>query len=140
KLFNVDDVIKVGQTVAVIELNGGEAVGVKDVPGKAVKDDEQAAGESVKELEKELEAAKQTAAAGVQNYSEGARFYSPLVKNIAREENIPLSELEKIEGSGKEGRVTKNDIIAYLEKRGAAPAGGVALPAEGTSTKGSTEP
>lgn len=140
KLFNVDDVIKVGQTVAVIELNGGEAVAVRDVSGKAVKDDEAAAGESVKVLEKELEAAKQTAAAGSQNYGEAARFYSPLVKNIAREENISLAELEKIEGSGKEGRVTKNDIIAYLEKRGAAPAGTAAQPAAATGLKDGTEP
>lgn len=45
------------------------------------------------------------------------RFYSPLVKNIAREEEISIEELDAIEGSGKEGRVTKNDIINYLKKR-----------------------
>ncbi len=45
------------------------------------------------------------------------RFYSPLVKNIAREEEISIEELDAIEGSGKENRVTKNDIINYLKKR-----------------------
>ena len=45
------------------------------------------------------------------------RFYSPLVLNIASNEGIPLSELEKIPGSGNEGRVTKKDILFYLEKR-----------------------
>ncbi len=54
------------------------------------------------------------------------RFYSPLVKNIAKEEGIPMAELETVPGTGKEGRVTKNDILAYLDTRGqqatAAPA------------------
>jgi 2-oxoglutarate dehydrogenase E2 component (dihydrolipoamide succinyltransferase) len=45
------------------------------------------------------------------------RFYSPLVKNIAKEENIALAELETISGSGAEGRVTKNDIMAYVRNR-----------------------
>ncbi len=45
------------------------------------------------------------------------RFYSPLVKNIANEEQISKEELDGIEGTGKEGRVTKNDIIEYLKKR-----------------------
>jgi 2-oxoglutarate dehydrogenase E2 component (dihydrolipoamide succinyltransferase) len=49
---------------------------------------------------------------------EGAkRFYSPLVRNIAKQENISTQELETIPGSGVEGRVTKNDIMAYLENR-----------------------
>lgn len=56
--------------------------------------------------------------------SASGRFYSPLVRNIAREEHISMEELETISGSGKEGRVTKNDILAYLPQRknGAAPA------------------
>ncbi|MEM7108884.1 MAG: dihydrolipoamide acetyltransferase family protein [Bacteroidota bacterium] len=45
------------------------------------------------------------------------RFYSPLVKNIAKKEGIAVAELETIQGSGKEGRVTKKDILAYLETR-----------------------
>jgi 2-oxoglutarate dehydrogenase E2 component (dihydrolipoamide succinyltransferase) len=52
----------------------------------------------------------------------GDRFYSPLVRNIAKEEGIGVEELETIEGSGKEGRVTKKDILSYLEIRGQEPA------------------
>ena len=52
------------------------------------------------------------------DYSDSNRFYSPLVKNIAREEGISFEELEAIEGSGKDGRVTKNDILGYLQNRG----------------------
>jgi len=51
----------------------------------------------------------------------GSRFYSPLVLNIARQESVSMLELEKISGTGKEGRVTKNDIIAFIEQRKKTP-------------------
>ena len=47
----------------------------------------------------------------------GLRFYSPLVKNIAQEEGLSQAELDGISGTGAEGRVTKQDILAYIEKR-----------------------
>jgi 2-oxoglutarate dehydrogenase E2 component (dihydrolipoamide succinyltransferase) len=53
----------------------------------------------------------------VRDYKSSTRFYSPLVKNIAREENIAVAELESITGSGSEGRVTKKDILAYVQNR-----------------------
>ena len=52
---------------------------------------------------------------------QGKRFYSPLVRSIAKQENIPMAELEQVPGSGAAGRVTKNDILAYLKQR-VAPA------------------
>jgi 2-oxoglutarate dehydrogenase E2 component (dihydrolipoamide succinyltransferase) len=55
--------------------------------------------------------------ATVQNFKNSSRFYSPLVKNIAKEENIAVAELENIPGSGSEGRVTKKDILAYVQNR-----------------------
>ena len=55
------------------------------------------------------------------NGSSGIRFYSPLVLNIASSEGISMSELENIEGTGQDGRVSKKDIMAYLEKRKNAP-------------------
>lgn len=54
-----------------------------------------------------------------------ARFYSPLVMNIAQKENISYDELDKIEGSGLEGRVTKKDIFNYIESRGTGKTGNV---------------
>jgi 2-oxoglutarate dehydrogenase E2 component (dihydrolipoamide succinyltransferase) len=51
------------------------------------------------------------------NFKNSSRFYSPLVKNIAKEENIAVAELEGITGSGSEGRVTKKDILAYVQNR-----------------------
>jgi 2-oxoglutarate dehydrogenase E2 component (dihydrolipoamide succinyltransferase) len=49
---------------------------------------------------------------------ESGRFYSPLVRNIAKEEGISMAELESISGSGVHGRVTKNDILGYLPNKG----------------------
>ncbi|GAA0879819.1 dihydrolipoamide acetyltransferase family protein [Algoriphagus jejuensis] len=54
--------------------------------------------------------------------SEDGRFYSPLVKNIAKEEEISMSELSKIPGTGKDNRVTKEDMLAYLKTRNQIPA------------------
>ena len=54
--------------------------------------------------------------------SNGDRFYSPLVRNIARKEGVTQNELDSISGTGKDNRVTKNDIKAYLESRKSAPA------------------
>lgn len=55
------------------------------------------------------------------DYKNSSRFYSPLVKNIAREENISVEELETISGTGAEGRVTKKDILDYVQIRKTAP-------------------
>lgn len=59
---------------------------------------------------------------------EGARFYSPLVLNIARQEGIHMQELEGVSGSGRGGRVTKKDILAYVEQRKSMPAPTVVSP------------
>jgi 2-oxoglutarate dehydrogenase E2 component (dihydrolipoamide succinyltransferase) len=62
-------------------------------------------------------AAVQVAMAEIPKASEGGRFYSPLVRTIAKQEGISLAELETITGSGQEGRVTKVDILSYVENR-----------------------
>lgn len=64
----------------------------------------------------------------IQNVATG-RFYSPLVLNIAAQENIPMTELEALPGTGNEGRVTKKDILAYVAQRKAGGAPAVAAPA-----------
>jgi 2-oxoglutarate dehydrogenase E2 component (dihydrolipoamide succinyltransferase) len=53
----------------------------------------------------------------VVDFKSSTRFYSPLVKNIAKAENIAVAELETVSGSGAEGRVTKKDILAYVQNR-----------------------
>ena len=112
-LFNVDDVVAVGQTIAIIETEGEGSV-TTDAPKQ------NAAPAAVAEIEKTIVEAKDSVAA-VADFSDSDKFYSPLVKNIAKEEGISLAELEAIQGSGKEGRVTKNDMLAYLKNRGNQP-------------------
>jgi len=109
KLFSVDDVIKVGQTIAIIEVKGESSSDVKSVV------DNEVPVEAVAAIEETIVVAKGTSAPVVQDYSATERFYSPLVKNIAKKEGITIAQLDTIKGTGKEARVTKNDILAYIE-------------------------
>jgi 2-oxoglutarate dehydrogenase E2 component (dihydrolipoamide succinyltransferase) len=115
KLFNVDDIIKVGDIVAVIEINGeasesSEAlVEVVDLPDISE--------EVIASVAETIDVAKATVNAPTQDFGSLDRFYSPLVKNIAKQEGIPIAELDEIKGTGKEGRVTKDDILSYVETR-----------------------
>ncbi|MBT8394889.1 MAG: 2-oxo acid dehydrogenase subunit E2 [Bacteroidia bacterium] len=128
KLFNVDDVVEVGQTIAVIEVEGDEVSGMNKTKEEEVKKEELTP--EVKEVEKSIESAKETAEPAIKS---GSRFYSPLVKNIAKKEGITQNELDVLPGTGKEGRVTKNDILAYLENKGTAPVKTEVIKAETTS-------
>lgn len=109
KLFNVDDVVQVGQTIAIIETEGGSDSSPSPEAESAPSQ------ETIKEIEKQIDIAKEVVHAPVE--SKGDRFYSPLVKNIASTEGISQLELDSISGTGKDGRVTKNDILAYLKNR-----------------------
>ena len=115
-ISNVNDVAQVGAAIAIIETEGtGEApAAAESAPAKAPAVEEVAA-----EIETQVAAAAQTAAsvasvAPIAKNSNG-RFYSPLVRSMAKEEGIGQAELDQIKGSGKDGRVTKKDVLAYLE-------------------------
>jgi 2-oxoglutarate dehydrogenase E2 component (dihydrolipoamide succinyltransferase) len=121
KLFNVDDVVEVGQTIAIIETEGEEE-GDQTAEISEEKPEEKPAEAMIDEVEETvLEAKQQAAVSTPQNFSDSTRFYSPLVKNIAKEEGISVGELDKVEGSGKEGRVTKSDILDYVKNRSSQP-------------------
>jgi 2-oxoglutarate dehydrogenase E2 component (dihydrolipoamide succinyltransferase) len=105
KLFNENDVVQVGAVIAIISSD---------------------ATASVEETPKTVAPAQQTttptattplATAENVDFSSSDKFYSPLVKSIAKEEGISLAELDSIKGTGQEGRVTKADILAYLPNR-----------------------
>ena len=114
KLFNIDDVIKVGQTVAVIEMEGGsDSTEGSDTEHK--EEITEVLPEEAADLEENVANVQELVGSTAQSVADTTRFYSPLVKNIAREEGITTEELDKIEGTGKEGRVTKNDILAYIK-------------------------
>jgi 2-oxoglutarate dehydrogenase E2 component (dihydrolipoamide succinyltransferase) len=110
KLFEVDAVIEVGQTIAVIETDSENAVASE----MTVETDVVAPSKEVKSLESSIESIQQNST-GV--HSNESRFYSPLVKNIAKKEGITQAQLDSIQGSGKDGRVTKNDILGFLSNK-----------------------
>jgi 2-oxoglutarate dehydrogenase E2 component (dihydrolipoamide succinyltransferase) len=64
----------------------------------------------------------------IKRRGDDGRFYSPLVRSIAKEEGLHMSELESLDGSGRGGRVTKEDVMAYLEEREEAPAAPATAP------------
>ncbi|GAA3775507.1 dihydrolipoamide acetyltransferase family protein [Flavobacterium ginsengiterrae] len=109
QLFGKDDLVQVGQTIAIIETEGGDA------PAATPSAEVAAPAEAV-EIEKTIEAVKESAATP-QDFSGSEKFFSPLVKNIAKEEGVSVAELDNIQGSGKDGRVTKDDILKYIEDR-----------------------
>ncbi|PIF00486.1 MAG: diapophytoene dehydrogenase [Maribacter sp.] len=115
KLFDVDDVVKVGEIVAIIET-GDDG----DDSGESADTKEEGTGVSPKvvgEITQTIERAKVTASSTKRAEGSSDRFYSPLVKNIAKQEGISLSELNAIEGTGLEGRVTKGDVLAFVGSR-----------------------
>jgi 2-oxoglutarate dehydrogenase E2 component (dihydrolipoamide succinyltransferase) len=111
-LFNTDDVVQVGQTIAIIETEGGAVASTSEVKAETPV--------AVAEVAKAVEVAKETVAPA--DFSASEKFFSPLVKNIAKEEGISLAELESIAGSGKDGRVNKEDLLNYIKNRGSQPA------------------
>ena len=111
-LFNTDDVVQVGQTMAIIETNSDATL----EPTQSADQET----ESVKQVAATVTAAKDTVAAAVVVSSTQGRFYSPLVKKMAQKENILQAELDTVPGTGKDGRVSKNDMLTYIKSRGAS--------------------
>jgi 2-oxoglutarate dehydrogenase E2 component (dihydrolipoamide succinyltransferase) len=120
-LFEKDDVVAVGETIAVIETEGGETAAIETKKETKKENTETDAPAKVEEVEKTIEKASATAASPILKNSDSGKFYSPLVRNIAQTEGISMQELENISGTGKDGRVTKDDILSYLDNRGKAP-------------------
>ena len=116
-LFNVDDIVKVGQTIAIIETEGL----VSESPKQEI------VAEAVAAVQETVEVAINAVAVPA-NFSDSDKFFSPLVKNIAKQEGISIAELEAINGSGKEGRVTKEDILKFVESRKSNVVAQVSIP------------
>jgi 2-oxoglutarate dehydrogenase E2 component (dihydrolipoamide succinyltransferase) len=107
------DVVQVGAKVAVISTEVAESA----APSPKVEDAPKEVAKSVAPLS-EAAQVQIIPVGDVPKRSESGKFYSPLVRNIAKEEGVSVIELEQISGSGKEGRVTKSDILGYLDSRG----------------------
>lgn len=124
RLFNEGDVVPIGTVIAVIGLEGDDVADETEgsEKSKEVSEGQTSAAVSVKEKAQPVNVkapetiTKEVPADTEQNKS--GRFYSPLVKNIAKQENISRQELENIPGSGSEGRVTKQDLLDYIASKG----------------------
>ena len=121
-LVQEGDVVPVGAPIAKIETEAD--AGTTETPVAAPSEPAHVAadvnGQSTEAVAETTPGANGHAVALDQPASD--RFYSPLVMNIARQESIPMVELERVPGTGREGRVTKKDILAYLKNRPAAGA------------------
>lgn len=116
-LFKVDDVVPIGEVIAIIETEAGAQVSAS--PSVAPAEDKIVAAPAAVAVPAPAAPAPQPAAAASASadFQESDRFYSPLVRAMADKERIGVAELEKIPGSGKDGRVNKQDMIAYLQRR-----------------------
>lgn len=121
KLCKDGDVVKVGEAVALIRSEDPKANQIDTFPvGKILQKPESVAmavETALAAIEDQIQMPIQSRELGSIG-EEGSRFYSPLVLNIARAEGISLTELESLSGTGKEGRVTKADILLYISGRG----------------------
>lgn len=111
--FTENNVAQVGDVIAVIEVgdednsNIDKEVEVKNEVEEVQPDDIPFLPETAKDEVSEIP----------QDFSKSDKFYSPLVKSIAQEEGISVAELDQIEGSGNDGRVTKDDLLGYVSSR-----------------------
>ena len=111
-LYKENDVVPIGEVIARIETTGEASEPEEEYSHNQ----EHEEAEIMEEVPYQPEEKK-----SVSNAGSGMRFYSPLVLNIASSEGISMNELENMEGTGQDGRVSKKDILAYLEKRKNAP-------------------
>ncbi len=107
-----NDVIDVGNVIARIETDANDANKMKPAKEKTVDSESKSVLGPIREMQDPKPKREKPA---------GKIFFTPVVFKIARENDIPLGELESIPGSGRGGRVTKKDIITYIEQRGSLP-------------------
>ena len=136
RLVSEGDVVLVGQPIAEFSIEG-EAATVSAAPAPSVAAEAApSTGASQTLPVQEVVAALEAPLASSNGMADGARparmsagrFYSPLVRSMAKKEGVSQTELDAIQGSGKDGRVTKSDMLAYLDSRGQQPQKAPAAP------------
>ena len=123
-LFEKDQVAQVGDVIAILSTDGSTSA------APAAKEEAPVVAESAAPAAAvAAPVSTSTETTSIPKNGTSGKFFSPLVRNIAEKEGISAGELEAISGTGQDGRVTKKDVISYLENRGSAP---VAAPAPTT--------
>ncbi len=110
RLFNEGDVVQVGKAIAIISTDANAVVETAEVKAPVA--------EQTKTVQQEVASAIVNEGASLEKNSSSGKFFSPLVRNIAKQEGIAMAELNSISGTGANGRVTKNDILAYIPNKG----------------------
>lgn len=128
-LFEKDQVAQVGDVIAIISTDGSAPAPSSntktETPAAKIEEEVAQVVESVSSVNNSNNGAVVSLS---KNGSDG-KFYSPLVRSIAEKEGVSMNELETINGSGQGGRVTKKDILAYIDGDRSAAAAPVATPA-----------
>ncbi len=120
-LFAENDVVPIGTVI--VKIRTGTVEGAAPAPTPVAPKIEYEEAKIVEEIP------YQPTNSTIESSSNGVRFYSPLVLNIAQSEGISMTDLEKIPGTGQDGRVSKKDILAFVANRGAASANTQVAPA-----------
>lgn len=120
------EVVPIGKVILIIETEGGSSISAPSATAETISTPVPVAAAPIS-----------AAVISVGSVSESDRFYSPLVRNIAKEEGVSSQELDSISGSGKDNRVTKSDLLQYLDNKGKQPektaAPAASVPASGPS-------
>lgn len=132
-LFKEEDVVAIHKVIAIIETDANAA--------------QPAASPAIQQPTATAETpaipfvpATQNGSSAPKPTTDSTRFYSPLVRTMAQTEGVSAAELERIAGTGLEGRVTKKDMLAYLANRSAAPVVSPAAPAPAVAAPAFTAP
>ena len=112
-LYNEDDVVQVGSVIALIETDAGAENLVAEIETEEEKPVAEQAAEDFQAVPYTEQF--EVAADATEEATSSDRFYSPLVKNIAAQENVSMDELNSIQGSGVDGRLTKDDLLNYIQ-------------------------
>ncbi len=123
-LAEVNDTIEVGNVIAIIETDVAAATSGSGKKTEPISEPVQEENPQIEAQSEETKAEKSTSneiessedSSDTTKSSEG-KFYSPLVRSIAKEEGISLNELDKIEGTGAQGRVNKQDVLNFIEHK-----------------------
>ena len=129
-LYHKDDIVAVGETIAIIEIVGEGEDDEMEISETASTEE----NGQVAEVEKTIENGFEVVAAPISKTSDLGKFYSPLVRNIAQKEGIAIEELETISGSGKDGRVTKDDAVNSKSSTGLKRIGSICDSGSASST------
>jgi 2-oxoglutarate dehydrogenase E2 component (dihydrolipoamide succinyltransferase) len=138
-LANEGDVVAVGKPIAILETEAEASSTAAPAPAAPTAQKEEA---PIATATSNGHSNGNSNGHSQASFAEAKRFYSPLVKSIAKEEHIPLEELEQVPGTGKEGRLTKADLLAYLKERqtgGGAQAPAVQAPKAAPATTATYE-